>query len=118
MVAAVSRRAALLVADALLCVLRVWETGAGRAAAPVVVCAALTGGGERAGELLHGVIMHDLWRVYTGGIVGLFVCFSPFLSLPLFIWNIFSIQSHINEISAVPGRPALGWEQTGAGGGT
>lgn len=121
MVAAVSRRAALLVADALLCVLRVWETGAGRAAAPVVVCAALTGGGgggERAGELLRGVIMHDLWRVYTGGIVGifLFVLALSFHSLCSF-GTFFSIQRHINEISAVPGRPALGWEQTGAEGG-
>lgn len=41
MVAVVSRRAALLVADALLCVLWVWENAVGRAAAPVVVCASV-----------------------------------------------------------------------------
>lgn len=74
------------------------------------LCAALKGSEERAGELLRGVIMHNLWRVYTGALwVFLFVLA---ISFPFLCWNVLlPLQSYINEISNAPQWPVLGWEE-------
>lgn len=78
------------------------------------LCAALTGSEQRAGELLRGVIMHHLWRVYTGAL-WVFL-FALAVSFPFLCWNVLFffpplLQSHINEISNAPRWPVLGWKE-------
>lgn len=72
---------------------------------PVCVYAALTGSERCSGKVLRRVIMHDLWRVHSGALwVFLFVLAISFSFL-------FSGVVHMNEISNVPQRLALGLQE-------